>query len=88
MENELTIQEKRLINKLIQDYPTPVLFKEISLFFDDTVSYETKKQKTRVTVNSLKKKLDNKLKVKDSLIVKRDITDKRAFMVLLSKIKE
>ena len=88
MENELTIQEKRLINKLIQDYPTPVLFKEISLFFDDTVSYETKKQKTRVTVNSLKKKLDNKLKVKDSLIVKRDITDKRAFVVLLSKIKE
>ena len=88
LENELTIPEKKLINKLIQDYPSPVLFKEISLFFDDSVAYETKKQKTRGTVNSLKNKLDNKLKVKDSLIVKRDISDKRNYMVLLSSIKD
>jgi hypothetical protein len=79
----LSVNEIRLINDLINNYPSGVSFKNISSYFDSNLNYETIKLKTRKLVYELNEKIKLQIKVDDLISVRRSNEDKRARVVYI-----
>ena len=83
----LSVNEIRLINDLINNYPSGVSFKNISSYFDSNLNYETIKLKTRKLVYELNEKIKLQIKVDDLISVRRSNEDKRARVVYIKNNK-
>ena len=78
---DLSSKELELLNDLLTNSPDPVTFKKILSYFDEMISYESKKMKVRITVKSLNTKLEKHLKSSSPLIIEKNKDDKRMFQV-------
>ena len=61
--------------------PDPVTFKTILSYFDEMISYESKKVKVRTTIKSLNTKLEGHLKSSSPLIIEKNKDDRRMYEV-------
>ena len=66
---------------LLASDPDPVKFKTILSYFDEMISYESKKLKVRTIIKSLNTKLEGHLKSSSPLIIEKNKDDKRMFEV-------
>ena len=84
----LTVNEIRLINDLIDNYPSDISFKYISSYFDSSLNYETIKIKTRKLIYELNEKIKFQLKIDNLISVRRNKEDKRARVVYIKNDKK
>jgi len=78
---DLSSKELELLNDLLASDPDPVKFKTILSYFDEMISYESKKLKVRTIIKSLNTKLEGHLKSSSPLIIEKNKDDKRMFEV-------
>jgi len=78
---DLSSKELELLNDLLASDPDPVKFKIILSYFDEMISYESKKLKVRTIIKSLNTKLEKHLKSSSPLIIEKNKDDKRMFQV-------
>lgn len=84
----LTVNEIRLINDLIDNYPSDISFKYISSYFDSSLNYETIKLKTRKLIYELNEKIKFQSKIDNLISVRRNKEDKRARVVYIKNDKK
>ena len=77
----MSSKELDLLNDLLAGDPDPVKFKIILSYFDEMISYESKKLKVRTIIKSLNTKLKKHLKSSSPLIIEKNKDDKRMFQV-------
>ena len=80
----MTQVQFEVLKEIIRSHPKPVPFKYILSLYDDSIGYESKKQKTRKTVYELNSKIEKKCSLKDPLTIRRCPSDKRQYEVFIN----
>jgi hypothetical protein len=78
IEKELKYEDFKVLNKLLESYPSYVKYSELLDLFPEHLGYESKKKKIRQAIINLEEYLSQKTKMKPPIFIyKKNIEDKR-----------
>lgn len=78
IQEELKIEDYRVLNKLLEAYPDYINYSELLDMFPDYLGYESKKKKIRQSILTIEEYLIHKLKINVPVFTfRKNIEDKR-----------